>query len=131
MVYPEPFGRKLQVALYAQDGETTSTIDAEITADGDLLIFGHDMGQAPLEFWGQDEYECWLTVGKINKQKVIAALLKHCDQLGLSTPATITKIDERLLSLLKTVYGGHAGAVSEIQEFLKAENIPAEFNNYF
>lgn len=93
------------VRLYENRGETSMFIDALITDAGDLQIFGQDVGKAPKEFWGDADYEYWVTVPSEHKDRV-------------------------LLALIERVFGGRSRAVSEFQDFLNSKGIPCEFGNW-
>ena len=45
-----------KVILVQVEGTTSIHIDAEITAEGDLLCSGQDLGQASSQRWGQSEF---------------------------------------------------------------------------
>ena len=126
----EPLSRKLEVELYAQDGESFSSIIAGIEGNGDLLISGHDMGKFTLEFWGEDEYEYWLSIRREYKTRVLEALTEYCNHLGLSIPPGQNNINRSILAYLQEIYGGHICAFSEFRDLLKARGIPAKFDSY-
>ena len=42
------------------DGATKVFIDARIDDEGRLVLEGQDLGEGPLQFWGDDEYEYWV-----------------------------------------------------------------------
>ena len=67
---------KKKVPLYEKRGETSRYIDAEINKDGDLIIFGQDVGKAPREYWGDSDYEFWVHVPTKYKGDVFHALLE-------------------------------------------------------
>ena len=94
-----------RIKLYEKRGETSIFIDAEITDSGDLQLSGQDIGKAPREFWGDDDYEYWLIVPSEQK-------------------------DRTLLALLEELYGGNPRAVSGFQEFLKRKGIPCAFHSW-
>lgn len=93
------------VSLYQQRGETSRFIDASINDDGDLVVSGQDVGKAPLEFWGDSDYEFWVYVPSKYKDHV-------------------------LLALLEELYGGNGSAVSDFREFLKSRGIHSEFDTW-
>ena len=65
-------------SYFHRKGYTTTSIhiDAEITNSGDLLLPGQDLGQAPLEFFGDSDYEHWLRIPAANKDQVLLALIQ-------------------------------------------------------
>ena len=64
-----------KVNLVQVKGPTSIYIDVEITAEGDLLFSGQDIGQAPKEFFGDSDYEYWLLLKAGEKDRVLLALL--------------------------------------------------------
>ncbi|MBN2326427.1 MAG: hypothetical protein JXR73_04670 [Candidatus Omnitrophica bacterium] len=86
------------VNLFAERGETSRFVSAEITEDEDLVVSGHDIGKDPQTFFGDGDYEFWLVVHKEEKDLV-------------------------LLALLEALYGGHFSAVDELRDYLNAKNI--------
>ena len=94
-----------QIKLYESIGKTSIYIDAEIRGNGDLQFSGQDLGEAPREFFGDSDYEYWLTVSKEHK-------------------------DDVLLLLIEKLYGGNSSAVSEFKRLLESSGIPSEFHSY-
>ena len=67
-----------RVELVNQKGGTSIHIDAGLEANGDLQISGQDLGEVPMEIYGDMDYEYWLTVPATEKDKLLLALLeKH------------------------------------------------------
>ena len=73
--------------------------------DGVLRFSGHDMGEAPERFFGDDEYEYWLVIEARDK-------------------------DRLLLALIDKLYSGNLSLISEFQSFLSSEGIPSNFWSY-
>ena len=94
-----------RVVLVNQGGSTSIHIDARIDEDGNLLLSGQDIGEAPEQIFGKDEYEYWLTVPVAEK-------------------------DRLLLALIEKIYKGNASVVSEFREFLESKNIPCHFHSH-
>ena len=94
-----------QIKLYESSGKTSIYIDAEIKGTGDLQLSGQDVGEAPRKFFGDSDYEYWLTVSK-----------EHNDDV--------------LLLLIEKLYGGNSLAISEFREFLESKGIPYKFHSY-
>ena len=94
-----------KVKLFEERGETSRYIDAEIQQNGDLILLGQDVGKRPEEFWGDSDYEWWVSVSSNSK-------------------------DDVLLALLETFYGGNATAIEEFRELLEARGIPSEFHSW-
>jgi hypothetical protein len=93
------------VCLYKKRGDTSIYIDAQITDAGNLQISGQDVGKAPEEFWGDTDYEYWVTVGSEHKDSV-------------------------LLALIERLFAGHPSAHSQFMEFLKSKGIPYKFDSW-
>lgn len=101
-------GRESQakrIRLYEERGDTSRFIDAEIGEDGELLVVGQDVGKAPREWWGDGDYEFWVTVPSECK-------------------------DDVLLALLERVYGGSPSAVDDFRELLGSRGINFEFTTW-
>lgn len=56
--------------------ENTSWLDAKIDEKGDLVLSGYDVGEAAEMFWGDSDYEYWLTVDKQFKDSILLLLIK-------------------------------------------------------
>lgn len=65
-----------KVRLYESQGETSSLVDVEITQQGNLQLSGYDIGKTPNEFFGDVDYEYWLSVPAEHKDKVLLTLLE-------------------------------------------------------
>lgn len=89
----------------APDAPTYTRINVEIMSDGGLRFLGHDMGEASERFFGDDEYEYWLVVEGIDK-------------------------DRTLLALIEKLYAGNLKVISEFQSFPGSEGIPSKFWSY-
>ncbi|MDF1538091.1 MAG: hypothetical protein P1Q69_04230 [Candidatus Thorarchaeota archaeon] len=95
----------LRVNLVEERGETSVFIDAEIDADGRLIITGEDIGKTPEEFWGDSDYEYWVAVEPDQKDRV-------------------------LLALIETLYKGDMQVVSKFRNLLSEKGIPSEFGSW-
>jgi hypothetical protein len=93
------------VELVKLGGETSIHIDARIEEAGDLLFSGQDIGEAPQQIFGKDDYEYWLRVPAAAK-------------------------DRMLLALIEKIYRGNASVISELREFLESKEIPCEFYSF-
>ena len=87
------------IKLVSQGGSTSIHIDARITEEGDLLLSGQDIGEIPEQFFGDSDYEYWLTIPAAEK-------------------------DRALLALIEKHYAGNATVISELREFLESKKIP-------
>ena len=94
-----------RIELYESSGKTSIYIDAEIKGTGDLQLSGQDVGEGPREFFGDSDYEYWLTVSKEYK-------------------------DDVLLLLIEKLYGGSSTAVSRFRGLLESKGIPCEFHSH-
>ena len=93
------------VKLVNQGGSTSIHIDARIEESGDLVISGQDIGDAPEEFFGDLDYEYWLTVPAAEK-------------------------DRLLLALIETQYAGDLSVVSKLRELMEEKRIPCKFHSH-
>jgi hypothetical protein len=87
------------------DAPTYTHISVEIMSDGVLRFSGQDMGETPERLFGADEYEYWLIVEAIDK-------------------------DRTLLALIDKLYAGNLSVISEFQSLLGSEGIPSKFWSY-
>jgi hypothetical protein len=93
------------VKLVSQGGSTSIHIDARIEENGDVVISGQDIGDAPEEFFGDLDYEYWLTVPAAEKDRLLMALIeKH--------------------------YAGDASVVSRLRDLMKEKDIPCTFHSH-
>ena len=93
------------VKLVSQGGSTSIHIDARIEESGDLVISGQDIGDAPEEFFGDLDYEYWLTVPAAGK-------------------------DGLLLALIEKHYAGDLSVVSKLRELMEEKRIPCKFHSH-
>ncbi len=96
---------ELRVHLVEERGETSIFIDASIDDNGTLLISGQDVGKAPKEFWGDSDYEYWISISSKEKDKV-------------------------LLILLESLYKGDFRVISKFRKLLDEKEIEYEFNSW-
>jgi hypothetical protein len=52
-------------------------LDAKIDNDGNLVLEGYDIGDSVEEFWGDSDYEYWLTVSQEYKDTVLLLLIQE------------------------------------------------------
>lgn len=88
-----------KVQLLEERGPTSRFINARIEDDGNLIVEGQDLGEAPKKWFDDEDYEFWVTVKAENKDSVI-------------------------LALIEKLFGGRFSAVDEFREFLKEKGIP-------
>ncbi len=94
-----------RVRLVEIEGETSIRIEVEIAEDGGVLLSGQDAGDAPLALWGDDDYEYWLKIEAVDKDRV-------------------------LLALIEQLYAGNANVISELKALLEEKGISSEFSSY-
>src|SRR4051812_1406716 len=113
-----------EVVLY--DGElsqgTSSYAGISFTDEGDLRLSAQDVGEGPREFWGDSDYEWWVTVGSTETPRLLA-LLRDQDTIAAGG-------QDDLLSLIRQKFGGRSSAASEFREWLELNGIPCEFFSY-
>jgi len=125
--------REKKVSLVASRGETSVFIDAEIDEQENLVISGQDIGKAPKEWFGHDDYEYWLVVAASEKDRVLSLLLGQAaggEQLRPGSSASQDEKDWALLAAIEKIYGGDLRAVSSLSELLKANGIGYRFSTY-
>ena len=57
-------------------------LDAQINETGDLVLEGYDIGGIVENFWGNDDYEYWLTVAGEFKDSLLLLLIKDAFDSG-------------------------------------------------
>ncbi len=96
---------ELKVSLYEHRGETSIFLEATTSSGGDFAMAGQDIGRAPQEVWGHDDYEYTVTVSAAEK-------------------------DRLLLALVKKIYGGDPMGTLHLMKLLEAEGIPYSFQRW-
>lgn len=76
-------------------------LDAMIDDEGNLVLEGYDIGESVKEFWGDSDYEYWLTVSKEWKDTVLLLLIKERFELS-----------------------------SDFQKWLEEKEIPSKFSSW-
>ena len=122
--------RAKTVRLLEERGETSRFVDAEIEAGGDLVVSAQDVGKAPLEWWGDSDYEFWVTVASKDQGRLLQALRQRSREEGVSQPVESGGEDAALLALLEHFYSGHFHAVDEFRDFLETRGIPCTGGSY-
>jgi len=54
-----------------------SILEAYINDDGDLVLEGYDAGEAPKQFWGDDDYEYVRVIKGKHKDKILSGLIEE------------------------------------------------------
>ena len=78
------YGENMEI--YRNEGTEFTSINVDFLDDGTLKISGHDMGPFVEEFWGDDDYEYFLSIPK----KSIEMFLLHLMKLAFNTEKKIT-----------------------------------------
>ncbi len=125
---------ELRVTLVDEREETDSRhVSAEINEKGNLILAGIDVGEAPLEFWGDDDYEYWLIVTADLKEKVWEVLINRLKQEGSPVPEDFCEgyyEDKKLLLLIKHVYQGSDSTFDNFRRLLTENGIQTDFLSY-
>jgi hypothetical protein len=99
MVEDKTDGRLKKVQLLEERGPTSRFIHARVEDNGNLIVEGQDVGEAPQKWFDDGDYEFWVTVKAEDKDSVI-------------------------LALIEKLFGGRFSAVDEFRDFLKERGIP-------
>jgi hypothetical protein len=67
------------------DDDRLVEVVASVNADGDLVVFGHDVGRAPTALPGSETYDHWIVVGDEDKDLLLLELLRE-RFLGFAAP---------------------------------------------
>jgi hypothetical protein len=132
MEQPDP-RREKKVKLVARRSETSVFIDAEIDEKGRLVVSGQDIGKAPKEWFGHDDYEYWVVVAASDKDQVLSILLGQLaggQQFRLAGDASEDEKDWALLAAIEKTYAGDLGAVEAFRNLLMANGIKSELKTY-
>jgi hypothetical protein len=86
-------------------GQVHSVAGARIEDDGALTVWTSDIGEYVEQFWGDTDYEYWVTVSPQHKDLLILALLEKC-------------------------YTGDAEVVADFKELLETKRIAFEFDTW-
>ena len=54
-----------------------SVLEAYINKDGDLVMEGYDIGEAPKQFWGDSDYEYGRVIKSKYKDKILSGLIEE------------------------------------------------------
>jgi hypothetical protein len=88
-----------RVLLLEERGATSRFIHARIENNGNLVVEGQDVGEEPLKWFDDEDYEFFVTVREEDKDQV-------------------------LLALIQKVFGGKFRAVDDFREFLEEKGVP-------
>jgi hypothetical protein len=94
------------IEIARQEGANFRSVRLTVEEDGAVKIDGQDLGRTVEEFWGEDEYEFWVTV----------------------PPSALPKL---AFELLREKFVGQLGAVDAFRDWCKAHGIEHEFGNWF
>jgi len=70
-----------ELILCDDKSERVWVIVSATIKEGCLEVFGHDLGDAPSEYFGRCEFEYWYKFNKINTEKLIECLTRDNDDL--------------------------------------------------
>ena len=65
------------IKLVEIEGPTSVNIDVSINEAGDVVFSGQDIGEAPSMYVGDSDYEYWLTIPAIEKDRFLLLLLER------------------------------------------------------
>jgi hypothetical protein len=125
--------REKKVKLVASRSETSIFIDAEIDEKGNLVVSGQDIGKAPKEWFGEEDYEYWLVVAASDKDRVLPILLERAAGGEQFRPAGDASEDEKdwaLLAVIEKMYRGDLRVVSALRDLLEANGIGFQFRTF-
>lgn len=129
------------VRLFERRGATSIFIDAEIDADGTVVVSGQDIGEAPSAAFGGSDHEYWVHLPVAQKPALLAALRREAEARGLArSPSpmrrwalrlrrTLTRVpapsadDLAILDLIVAQFAGSAGAYGAFGAFVEAHGI--------
>jgi hypothetical protein len=67
-----------RITIYDKETDTShSILEAYITEEGNLVLEGYDIGDFVEKYWGDSDYEYWLTVKSENVPAVLLWLIKE------------------------------------------------------
>lgn len=116
------------VSLVSQRGPTSIHIRAYFNENGELVIEGQDIGEAPRQVFGDLDYEYWLTISPEHLPKLFSALTGKSVQAANAMKAELLK--DKLLQVLFEHYAGDAGLVTKLRNLLNENSIPGRFHSY-
>jgi hypothetical protein len=109
-----------EVTLYRKDGPTRIWVGASIAADGRLDVAGQDIGDAPEQFFGRDDYEYIVSVQAADVGRVREALRSELSEAGRPADDGAT-----VLELLVALLGGRADAHRRFRAICEEAGIDA------
>lgn len=68
---------EIDLYRYNKGAGDSHWLAAMIVDNGDLQLEGYDIGDSVEEFWGDDDYEYWVTVASNYKDTLLLHLLKE------------------------------------------------------
>ncbi len=95
-----------------------------------LVVEGQDLGPGVSAFWGDSDYEYWVTVRPDHLDKVLREL---ASKLGKKAPAPRRekRRDRLILEYLKQAFSkGMFESSSDYRRWLDAVDVPSEFFSY-
>ena len=122
--------------------KNVSILVAKIDDDGDLILEGYDVGEAPREFWGDDDYEFWRVIKKEHKDAILNWLIKERFETGANLKHWLYKegIPDQLEgSMIRKDYRDTAilwlikerfDTDTDFKHWLDKKGIPSEFGSW-
>lgn len=108
--------------LYSQEGSTRVRIDASVGESGQLTISGHDMGDAPEQIFGADDYEYLVSIAPGDVARLRQALVEH-----VSGQSGEVSANASTLELVAAAFKGRHDAVSTCRDLCRDHGIAYEF----
>ena len=76
MGVPMELDRTVELQCGIDDDRVVEVV-ASVNADGDLVVFGHDVGRAPTALPGSETYDHWVVVSRDDKDLLLLELLRE------------------------------------------------------
>lgn len=84
MGIPMELDRTVELKQTVDEGTMVEVV-ASVDSDGNLVVFGHDVGKAPSALLGSETYDHWIVVGSEDKDLLLLELLRE-RFLGVAAP---------------------------------------------
>lgn len=105
----------------------TSHAEVHLDGSGDLVVEVQDIGEELERRFGDSDYEWWVTVRAANTPKLLKLLRDRCAE---DSTASTASGDASLLALIVRAFGGRGSAPTDLEDFLKENDIPYETSVY-
>lgn len=95
MGFPAELDRTVELQQGVDDDRLVEVV-ASVNADGDLVVFAHDVGRAPTALPGSETYDHWVVVGAEEKDQLLLELLRERFlDVGMPTAELMTWLQRR------------------------------------